>query len=129
MATADADLCAGRDRRLTEDDDVPPTVVRQRFADVYLLPEEAVLRDEEGSYVYLANDEHARRVRIEIISQVAQALIYAHSGEDTGGEPLVHLDLKPEHIFLERTADNSIVRVIDFGPGEGSAIAQAPGSS
>jgi RND family efflux transporter MFP subunit len=51
------------------------TVVRRRFANVYLLPEEAVLRDEEGSYVYLANDDHAKRVPIEIISQIGDKVV------------------------------------------------------
>lgn len=45
------------------------TVVRRRFVNVLLLPEEAVLHDEEGSFVYLANDDHARRAAVEILSR------------------------------------------------------------
>jgi membrane fusion protein (multidrug efflux system) len=45
-------------------------VVRHRFEEVLLLPEEAILRDVEGSYVYLDSADHARRAAVEILSQV-----------------------------------------------------------
>jgi membrane fusion protein (multidrug efflux system) len=45
-------------------------VVRRRFHEVLLLPEESILRDDEGSYVYLATAERARRAPVEILSQV-----------------------------------------------------------
>ena len=56
---------------------------------------------------------------VEVLRQVALALIEAHQGVD-GGEPLVHLDLKPEHIFLERVKGENRwhVTVIDFGIAE-----------
>ena len=55
---------------------------------------------------------------VEIVSQVTRALIPAHRGEFTGGDPLVHLDLKPEHIFVERIEDGWHVKIIDFGLAE-----------
>ncbi|MBI4602493.1 MAG: serine/threonine protein kinase [Planctomycetes bacterium] len=62
---------------------------------------------------------------VEVVRQVAEALIAAHEGAGTG-QPLVHLDLKPEHIFLERIGDRWHVKVIDFGIAE---IAAAPTGS
>ena len=57
--------------------------MRERFADVFLLPEEAVLRDEGGNYVYLANDEHARRAPVEILSHVGdRAVVSTDLGDD-----------------------------------------------
>ena len=50
-------------------------VVRERFANVFLLPEEAVLRDEGGDYVYVANDEHARKAKVKIISHVGDRAV------------------------------------------------------
>ena len=55
---------------------------------------------------------------VEIVSQVTRALIPAHRGEFTDGDPLVHLDLKPEHIFVERIEGVWHVKVIDFGLAE-----------
>ena len=63
---------------------------------------------------------------IEVLSQVARALAYAHEG-DVDRDPLVHLDVKPEHIFVDRGSDRHAgrldVRVIDFGIAE---IAMSP---
>src|SRR4029450_2230602 len=42
------------------------------------------------------------------------------------GAPLVHLDLKPEHIFLEKIHGRWHIKVIDFGIAE---IAAAPADS
>ena len=84
------------------------TVVRQRFANVYLLPEEAVLRDEEGSYIYLANDEHAKRVPIEIISQISDKVVVpastaVFSSIDPEGTAAAYRHLKPliEDVFAD----------------------------
>lgn len=54
-------------------------VVRRKFADVFLLPEEAILRDEEGSYVYLAADTEAKRAVVTILSQVGDKAVVASS--------------------------------------------------
>lgn len=54
---------------------------------------------------------------VEVVGQVTQALAHAHEGSQTGG-PLVHLDLKPDHIFLEKVDGNWHVKVIDFGIAE-----------
>ncbi len=59
---------------------------------------------------------------VEVLRQAAEALIAAHRGVGIG-EPLVHLDLKPEHIFLEKIQGRWHVKVIDFGIAE---IAAAP---
>ena len=50
-------------------------VVRERFADVFLLPEESIQRDSEGGFVYLANGEHARRAPVEILSQIGDKAV------------------------------------------------------
>ncbi|HZN56607.1 MAG TPA: serine/threonine-protein kinase [Planctomycetota bacterium] len=62
---------------------------------------------------------------VEVVRQAAEALIAAHKGVGVG-EPLVHLDLKPEHIFLEKIQGRWHVKVIDFGIAE---IAAAPTDS
>jgi serine/threonine protein kinase len=64
---------------------------------------------------------------VEVIRQVAEALIAAHRGVGVG-EPLVHLDLKPEHIFLERIQGRWHVKVIDFGIAEIAAAPSDPGA-
>jgi RND family efflux transporter MFP subunit len=50
-------------------------VVRRRYAEVLLLPEEAILRDGQGSYVYLASADRARRAPVEILSQVGDRAV------------------------------------------------------
>ncbi len=55
--------------------------------------------------------------KVEIMCQTAAALVAAHRGIDGKG-PLVHLDLKPEHIFVEKTDGSWHVKVIDFGIAE-----------
>lgn len=54
---------------------------------------------------------------VEVIYQTSLALIAAHGGAGNL-EPVVHLDLKPEHIFLQRNQDRLHVKVIDFGIAE-----------
>ncbi len=46
---------------------------------------------------------------IRVISQVAMALDYAHSFG------FIHRDLKPDNIFLCKTPDGDVVRILDFG--------------
>jgi serine/threonine protein kinase len=46
---------------------------------------------------------------IRVVSQVAMALDYAHSFG------FIHRDLKPDNIFLCRTAEGDVVRILDFG--------------
>jgi RND family efflux transporter MFP subunit len=60
------------------------SVARRRFEEVFLLPEQAILRDENGSYVYLADSDRARRAPVEILSQVGdQAVISTALGSTT----------------------------------------------
>jgi serine/threonine protein kinase len=54
---------------------------------------------------------------VEAVRQAGVALVAAHDGMGTG-EPLVHLDLKPEHIFLEKIQERWHAKVIDFGIAE-----------
>lgn len=58
-------------------------MVRARYEDVYLLPEEAILREGTRSYVYLINDGHATAADVEIIASVgAKAVVVADFAED-----------------------------------------------
>ena len=50
-------------------------VVRQHFADVFLLPEEAILRDADGGYVYVASNDQAQRAPVTILSQVGDKAV------------------------------------------------------
>ena len=52
-----------------------------------------------------------------------------YSRSPGGGEPLVHLDLKPEHIFLERIRDHWHVKVIDFGIAEIVSVQDSDGDA
>ncbi len=61
---------------------------------------------------------------VEVLRQTCVALSAAHTGA-ASGEPLVHLDLKPEHIFIEKVDGRWHVKVIDFGIAE---IVSAPTS-
>ncbi len=66
---------------------------------------------------FLEKDALSLDDKIEIMRQTAVALIAAHHGIG-GAAPLVHLDLKPEHIFIEKIDDRWRVKVIDFGIAE-----------
>lgn len=52
-------------------------VVRSRYENVYVLPEDAILRDEGQSYVYLTNNSHAKRADVTIISSVGANAVVA----------------------------------------------------
>lgn len=55
-------------------------VLRRSFKQVLLLPEESVVRNEGGSYIFLVVDDRAQRVDVEVLSQVGdQAVIDAGS--------------------------------------------------
>lgn len=46
---------------------------------------------------------------VEILTQVLDALSEAH------GRGVIHRDLKPENVFVEKTEDGELAKVIDFG--------------
>jgi hypothetical protein len=71
---------------------------------------------------FIGSQELDLEDRVEIVRQVAIALGAAHEGQGIG-KPLIHLDLKPEHIFVEKIRGKWHVKVIDFGIAE---IASAP---
>jgi serine/threonine-protein kinase len=76
----------------------------------------------------LAEGEIGLRDAVDVVRQVATALVAAHGGDHTG-RPLVHLDLKPEHVFLERVQDRWHAKVIDFGIAEIVAATSDAGST
>lgn len=59
-------------------------VIRARYENVYLIPEDAILRDAGRSYVYLSNSgHHARGADVEILSSVgATAVVSANLGSE-----------------------------------------------
>ena len=58
----------------------------------------------------LAREGTLSRARmIRVVAQTALALRYAHSFG------FIHRDLKPDNIFLYRSADGDVVRLLDFG--------------
>jgi hypothetical protein len=66
---------------------------------------------------YFGDKSFSVRDGVEVIRQTAEALGAAHRGEGVG-EPLVHLDVKPEHIFIEKFQERWHVKMIDFGIAE-----------
>ncbi len=57
--------------------------------------------------------------KVEIMRQVALALAEAHREDPKAGKRrVVHLDLKPEHVFIGRQQGELHVTVIDFGVAE-----------
>lgn len=57
---------------------------------------------------------------LDILRQLARGMAYAHSARDEDGKPmnLVHRDLKPQNIFLDR---RGVVKIADFGLAKSSA--------
>ena len=57
---------------------------------------------------------------IDVLRQIAHGLTYAHEAVDSEGFPLrlVHRDLKPQNIFLDRSG---VVKIADFGLAKSTA--------
>ena len=57
---------------------------------------------------------------LDILRQLARGLSYAHGARDEEGKPmnLVHRDLKPQNIFLDR---RGVVKIADFGLAKSTA--------
>ncbi len=69
--------------------------------------------------VFIQEDSLSLNDKVEIMRQVALALAEAHRPDpNRGGKPIVHLDLKPEHIFVRKQEGELHVTVIDFGIAE-----------
>ena len=68
------------------------------------------LLEGEDLAAHLAREQRLSVARIaEIVSQIAKALALAHAAG------IVHRDLKPSNLFLARTGDDEVVKVLDFG--------------
>lgn len=77
----EAEIVNGPERSLMPGMSGRARVLRKLYEDVYLLPEPAILRDGSSSYIYLANDAHARRIDVEILSQVGATAVVAGNFE------------------------------------------------
>ncbi len=70
------------------------------------------------------------RDKAEIMRQVALALAEAHREDrDQGIRRVVHLDLKPDHIFVRRREEELHVTVVDFGIANIIAAAEGNGDA
>ena len=47
----------------------------------------------------------------EIVKQIASALVFLHSRSP----PIVHSDVKPENILVQKTGEQEIWKLADFG--------------
>jgi eukaryotic-like serine/threonine-protein kinase len=67
-----------------------------------------------------SGEELPRGAVIDILRQIARGLAYAHEATNEIGEPLrlVHRDLKPQNIFLDRLG---VVKIADFGLAKSTA--------
>ncbi|MFO0586135.1 MAG: protein kinase [Polyangiaceae bacterium] len=68
------------------------------------------LLEGEDLAAHLAREQRLSVERIaEIVSQITKALALAHAAG------IVHRDLKPSNLFLARSGDDEVVKVLDFG--------------
>jgi membrane fusion protein, multidrug efflux system len=78
-------------------------VVRSRFENVYLIPEDAILRGEDAAYVYIVEKSRARPVEVEILSSSGpRAVVSADFGDDAECVILGQYALAPEAEVLVR---------------------------
>lgn len=61
-----------------------------------------------------SGQELPRGAVIDVLRQIASGLAYAHEATDENGQPLrlVHRDLKPQNVFLDRMG---VIKIADFG--------------
>lgn len=72
-------------------------VVRSEFENVYLVPEDTILRSDEGAYVYLVQDEKAQAVGVDIVSSSGPlAIIRGPLGEGSECVILGQYALSPD---------------------------------
>lgn len=64
-------------------------VVRQTFEDVYLIPEDAVLRGEEGAYVYLIRERLAEPASVEVVSSSGPLAVVRAPVIEEGAEGVI----------------------------------------
>lgn len=64
-------------------------VVRETWDDVYLVPEDAVLRGDEGAYLYLVRDQHAEAQGVEIVSSSGPLAVVRGTGIEEGAECVI----------------------------------------
>jgi membrane fusion protein (multidrug efflux system) len=84
-------------------------VVRRRFDNVFLLPEESILRDAEGSYVYLADAASAVRAPVRILSQIGdKAVVSSDLGAGRDAIILGQAAVSPETAIRVRRRHEAI---------------------
>jgi len=60
-----------------------------------------------------ANPQRDTLACTRIVSRLAAAVDYLHSGRATGGTPVLHRDIKPANVIVE--SNSGEVRLVDFG--------------
>lgn len=64
-------------------------VVRQTFEDVYLVPEDAVLRGEEGAYIYIVRERLAQAAGVEVVSSSGPLAVVRAPDLEEGAEAVI----------------------------------------
>jgi serine/threonine protein kinase len=109
-----------------------PAVVRDRESFIGAPPHRAHLTDGAGDVLYLVMNwaegvplyrwacERPRVTYADVcavVRAVAGAVAHLHSGRDTGGQPILHCDLKPDNVII---SGDDRVHLVDFGHARGS---------
>lgn len=63
---------------------------------------------------------------VQLVKQAAAGLTYLHSGLDTGGNPIIHRDVKPSNLMVLANGD---LRIVDLGLARGADRAPLLGGS
>lgn len=88
-------------------------IVRDVYDNVFLIPEESILRSDERNYVYLADGDRARQGDVKIVASVgARAVISSELGSDSDCIILGQYAVRPDSEIYVRRRHEEIPELI-----------------